>query len=498
AFCTGYKVAEKMNCCFPVDDEEISKETHQESPEVGTPAEFIVDDPSPRCVLENPISGSYSDGGGGGGGSSSSSNSNSSIISPCSTGSLDKSKLVDQENMSTQWKNMFDSIKKKSVRRFSVIPLLSTYEVIAKRNLRKKFAKIQHSPDDLVNCDGVFVPKPSWRNFDYEELAAATDNFSEAYELVVIMNLIGKGGHAKVYKGRLSDGQLVAIKQLMKTDKEEEERVGDFLSELGIIAHITHPNAAKLLGFGVDGGLHLVLEFLPQGSLASKLHGGSECLEWKKRFKVALGIAEGLQYLHHDCQRRIIHRDIKASNILLTEDGEAQISDFGLAKWLPENWLHHIVFPIEGTFGYLAPEYFMHGIADEKTDVFAFGVLLLEIITGRRAVDSSRQSLAMWAKPLLEANNIQELVDPLLGDNYDLTEMKRAMLTALMCIHHLPNMRPHMNRVVQLLKGEEVPMDLKQKTTSGRQFILDASDLQEYSCTNYLNDLNRHMQLVME
>ncbi|ESQ31304.1 hypothetical protein EUTSA_v100041830mg, partial [Eutrema salsugineum] len=111
----------------------------------------------------------------------------------------------------------------------------------------------------------------------------------------------------------------------------------------------------------------------------------------------ALGIADGLSYLHNDCPRRIIHRDIKASNILLSQDYQAQISDFGLAKWLPENWPHHIVFPIEGTFGYLAPEYFMHGIVDEKTDVFAFGVLLLEIITGRRAVDTaSRQSIVMW------------------------------------------------------------------------------------------------------
>lgn len=468
--------------------QETGKEA-PESPEVGTPTGFILEDPSPRGVLESPISGSDSD---------RSSSSSSSITSSCSVGSLDKlvpkRPVIDQEAclLGAQWKQMLGSIKKKSVRRFSVIPLLSTYETITKKNMRKKFAKIQNSTEDLISFDGLFMPKPSWRSFDYEELAAATDNFSTE-------NLIGKGGHARVYKGCLSDGQVVAIKQLINDDdKEQEERVGDFLSELGIIAHITHPNAAKLLGFSIDGGLHLVLEFLPQGSLASKLHGAVDCLEWKKRFKVAVGIAEGLQYLHHDCQRRIIHRDIKASNILLTQDFDAQISDFGLAKWLPENWLHHIVFPIEGTFGYLAPEYFMHGIADEKTDVFAFGVLLLEIITGRHAVDSSRQSLAMWAKPLLETNSVKELADPLLGDDYDHTEMKRAMLTASMCIHHLPNMRPHMNRVVKLLKGEEIPTELTQKTNSGRAVILDACDLQDYSCANYLNDLNRHMQLVME
>lgn len=459
----------------------------EESPEMETNDDMtkkteppILEDPSPRCVLEIPISGTDSD---------------HSSSSSCSSGSTEK--LVPErtgilrESNGIQWKQILDSFKKKSVRRFSVIPLISTYETIARKNLRRKLARIQHSADVFIDCEGIMAPKPSWRNFDYLELEAATDNFSSE-------NLIGEGGHAKVYKGCLSDGQVVAVKKLMKTEKQEEDRVGDFLSELGIIAHINHPNAARLLGFSIDSGLHLVLEFLPHGSLASVLHGGSDCLEWKKRFKVALGIAEGLQYLHHDCPRRIIHRDIKASNILLNANFEAQISDFGLAKWLPENWIHHIVFPIEGTFGYLAPEYFMHGIVDEKTDVFAYGVLLLEIITGRRAVDSSRQSLVMWAKPLLEANNAKELADPRLGDDYDPIEMKHAMFTALMCIHHLPNTRPHMIRVVQLLRGEGAPVEFKQKTNAGRAVLLDGCDLQDYTCTTYLKDLNRHMQLVME
>lgn len=462
----------------------------EESPEMETNDDItektespILEDPSPRCVLEIPISGTDSD------------HSRSSSSSSCSSGSTEK--LVPErtgivrESNGIQWKQILDSFKKKSVRRFSVIPLISTYETIARKNLRRKLARIQHSADVFIDCEGIMAPKPSWRNFDYLELEAATDNFSSE-------NLIGEGGHAKVYKGCLSDGQVVAVKKLMKTEKQEEDRVGDFLSELGIIAHINHPNAARLLGFSIDSGLHLVLEFLPHGSLASVLHGGSDCLEWKKRFKVALGIAEGLQYLHHDCPRRIIHRDIKASNILLNANFEAQISDFGLAKWLPENWIHHIVFPIEGTFGYLAPEYFMHGIVDEKTDVFAYGVLLLEIITGRRAVDSSRQSLVMWAKPLLEANNAKELADPRLGDDYDPIEMKHAMFTALMCIHHLPSTRPHMIRVVQLLRGEEAPVEFKQKTNAGRAVLLDGCDLQDYTCTTYLKDLNRHMQLVME
>ncbi|KAJ8771226.1 hypothetical protein K2173_026094 [Erythroxylum novogranatense] len=457
-----------------VQEEEGSR--CQECPEMETQSEQ-----SPRCVLEIPILGADSD--------------HSISSSTCSSGSnerLVQDKAVAEARDSSQWKRMLDAFKIKSVKKFSVISMLTTYDLIAKKNIKKKISRIQNSTDMLIDLDGISVPIPSWRNFDHSELMAATNNYSSE-------NLLGEGGHAQVYKGLLPDGQIVAVKKLISSEKEEEDRIVDFLSELGIIAHINHPNAAKLLGFSVDDGLHLVLEFLPKGSLASFLHGGGECLDWKKRFKVAMGIAEGLRYLHHDCPRRIIHRDIKASNILLTEDFEAQISDFGLAKWLPENWIHHIVFPIEGTFGYLAPEYFMHGIVDEKTDVFAFGVLLLEIITGRRAVDSSRQSLAIWAKPLLEANNVKELADSQLGDDYDPCEMKRAILTASLCIHHLSSMRPDTNRVVQILKGEEVHvMELTQKTNSGRTLFLDGCDLQDYTSNNYLNDLDRHLQLVME
>ncbi|XP_015058904.1 receptor-like cytosolic serine/threonine-protein kinase RBK1 [Solanum pennellii] len=399
----------------------------------------------------------------------------------------------EETGQGLRFKNLFDQMKRKSIRRLSAIPLLVGYEnLLAKKNIKRKLlSRIRSAEEETIDCHDFVVPKPSWRNFSLDELAQATDNFTQD-------NLIGKGGHAEVYKGHLQDGQVVAVKKITKKEKNDEDRVGDFLSELGIIAHINNTNAAKLIGFSVDGGLHLVLQYLHHGSLASVLHGREECLEWKIRYKVAVGVAEGLRYLHCDCQRRIIHRDITASNILLTEDYEPQISDFGLAKWLPEKWVHHIVSPIEGTFGYMAPEYFMHGIVHEKTDVFAFGVLLLELITGRRAVDSSRQSLVMSAKPLLEQNNVKELADPRLGDAYDVVEMKRAMFTASTCIHHLPNMRPNMIRAVQLLKGENLPIDMKQKSTGGRALMLDACDLEDYSSTTYLKDLNRHMQLVME
>ncbi|KAE9596966.1 hypothetical protein Lal_00007482 [Lupinus albus] len=437
------------------------------------------DDSSPRGVLETPVSGTESD------------NSDRSVFlseSSPSAETADTRRVGGFEGHMQQWKSMIDVLTFKSVRKLTAFPLLSANNDVSKKGLTKKLSRIR-SAEDTIDI-GAIPTKPSWRNFDYAELAAATNDFSDE-------NMIGKGGHAEVYRGYLPDGQVIAVKRLMKNEKDPGDRAGDFLSELGIIAHINHYNATHLVGFGVERGLYFVLQFAPHGSLSSMLFG-SECFEWKKRFKVALGVAEGLLYLHQDCPRRIIHRDIKASNILLNDNYEAEISDFGLAKWLPGKWSHHVVFPIEGTFGYLAPEYFMHGVVDEKTDVFAFGVLLLELITGRHAVDSnSRQSLVIWAKPLLETNNIKEIADPRLGEEYDPTEMNLVMVTASMCIHHVSSMRPYMNHVVKLLKGE-APIELKQSSGQSKSLLLEACDLEDYTCSNYLKDLNRHKQLLME
>uniref|UniRef100_A0A7N0V1F4 non-specific serine/threonine protein kinase n=2 Tax=Kalanchoe fedtschenkoi TaxID=63787 RepID=A0A7N0V1F4_KALFE len=473
----------------PEDMEEAAPNHEVESKGAGNDGNVSDDQSSPRGVLEIPVSGTDSD-------------SSCSIISSCnssysssSSSALDHSVPQQQalpgDGLAASWRSMIGAFKKRSARRFSSIPSIVSYE-LSKRNLKKKLGRVSGDEETIIDCEGFPVLKPSWRNFDSTELAAATDNYSPE-------KLVGQGGHAQVYRGCLPDGQIVAVKKLVKNDKEEEERTGDFLSELGIIAHINHPNAAKLLGFGVDSGLHLVLEFSPHGSLATALQGSEVSLDWKKRYNVALGVAEGLQYLHGGCHRRIIHRDIKASNILLGPDYEAQISDFGLAKWLPEKWAHHVVHPIEGTFGYLAPEYFMHGVVNEKTDVFAFGVLLLEIITGRRAVDSFRQSLVMWAKPLLEADDVAGIADPRLCNDYDPTEMKRVMTAASMCIHHSSTQRPSMKKVLLVLKGKEAKhLELKQKSFIERPVLVDADDPEGYTNTTYLKDLNRHMQLMME
>lgn len=438
--------------------------------------------PSPRGVLEitgrGPTTNSSDHNGGGGE----------------SEGGGDSPKSVGPEKpRPLQFRKLFDNAKIKSVRRFAAIPLMAGFE-LSRKSLKKM--ERNRSAEETIDCGDFIVQKPSWRNFSRQELAAATDDFSAE-------RMVGKGGHAEVYKGTLPDGEEVAVKKILKKEKNDEDRAGDFLSELGIIAHIDHPNAAKLIGFSVDTDLHLVLQFSPHGSLSSLLHGSDEkVVEWDIRLKVAIGVAEGLKYLHSGCKRRIIHRDITASNILLTQDYEPQISDFGLAKWLPDKWLHHVVHPIEGTFGYMAPEYFMHGIVDEKTDVFAFGVLLLELITGRRALDSSSLSLVMWAKPLLEKNCTKDLTDPRLKGSYNEEEMKRTMSAALACVHTSPANRPSMAIVVQMLiDGEGANTETKPKSRGGSttSIMLDPSDhLENYTTTTYLNDLSRHMQLVLE
>ncbi|GLT64464.1 hypothetical protein SLA2020_369560 [Shorea laevis] len=363
----------------------------------------------------------------------------------------------------SSWSKFFKLWKKRSFKRLASFPPLG---------VSKGKGSTRENPE-LSNLSNF---KSSLVNFSLSDLQTATDNFNPE-------NLIGQGGYAEVYKGRLQDGQLIAVKRLTKGTADE--RTSGFLSELGIIAHVDHPNTAKLIGCGIEGGMHLIFELSPLGSLGYLLHGSKDNkLAWSKRYKIALGTADGLLYLHDSCQRRIIHRDIKADNILLTADFEPQICDFGLAKWLPKHWTHHSVSKFEGTFGYLAPEYFMHGT----------------LITGRRALDNLQQSLVIWAKPLLDKNDIKELVDPSLGDNYDTEEMDRVVLTASMCIEQSPILRPRMNQVVILLRGDKYVADCAvecQRRSFQRTYSEELLDAQEYNSTKYLGDLKRHEEVAL-
>lgn len=314
----------------------------------------------------------------------------------------------------------------------------------------KRFSSFLFSSFDLNarKRNDVFYNKekyqPGFKCFNYEQIANATKYFHPD-------NLVGQGGYSEVYRGNLDDGSTIAVKCLIR-DSTNAEKEKEFLLELGIIGHVNHPNTASLLGCCVENGLYLIFKFYPKGTLDSALHGNpGKLLEWPVRYRIALGIARGLHYLHKCCKHRIIHRDIKASNVLLGPDYEPQISDFGLAKWLPNKWTHHAVIPIEGTFGYLAPEYFINGIVDEKTDVFAFGILLLEIITGRLPIDSSKRHLLLWVKPLMESGKLNELVDPKLEDKYDMDQLHRLVLTASYCIRQTSISRPSMTEVLEML-----------------------------------------------
>ncbi|KAK4481833.1 hypothetical protein RD792_012746 [Penstemon davidsonii] len=293
-----------------------------------------------------------------------------------------------------------------------------------------------------------YFQKPTWKCFSFEEISVATNAFSSE-------KMVGKGGFAEVYRGILEDGQAIAVKRLSKTSNDERKEK-EFLTEIGTLGHVSHPNVTSLLGCCIDNGLYLIFQFSSKGSVSSLLHDEKlPTMDWKTRYKIAVGTAKGLHYLHKNCPRRIIHRDIKSSNILLTSDFDPQISDFGLAKWLPSQWTHHSIGPIEGTFGHLAPEYFMHGVVDEKTDVFAFGVFLLELISGKKPVDSSHQSLHSWAKPILNRGNTKEVSDPRLGEDYDLSQLSRLAFAASLCIRASPIWRPTMSEVLEVILMEE-------------------------------------------
>ncbi|KAL6194418.1 hypothetical protein ACLB2K_035502 [Fragaria x ananassa] len=310
---------------------------------------------------------------------------------------------------------------------------------------------------------------PSLKCFSHKEIMNSTNSFHPE-------NLVGRGGYSEVYRGNLSNGQAIAVKMLAK-DNNNANKEKEFLMELGVILHVSHPNTAKLVGCCIENGLYLIFNFTENGTLASALHGKScESLPWSIRYKIVFGVAKGLHYLHKCCKHRIIHRDIKASNVLLGPDYEPQITDFGLAKWLPNKWTHHAVIPVEGTFGYLAPEYFMHGIVDEKTDVFAFGVLLLEIVTGRKPVDSSKKNLLLWALPHMESGDIAKIADPKLEANYDAEQLHRVVLAASYCVRQASLWRPSMSEVLELLNNG-------QKSESARTSIpkFSSDELDDYS-----------------
>ncbi|XVF39988.1 hypothetical protein PTKIN_Ptkin01aG0077300 [Pterospermum kingtungense] len=302
--------------------------------------------------------------------------------------------------------------------------------------------------DDDDDEEVLLAIGPQQNTFSYAELKAATEDFSPS-------NKLGEGGFGAVYKGNLSDGRIVAVKQLLVASHQAKSQ---FIAEIATISAVQHRNLVKLYGCCIEGKRHLlVYEYLENKSLDQALFGRRELhLDWPTRFNICLATARGLAYLHEDSRPRIVHRDVKASNILLDAKLCPKISDFGLAK-LYDDQKTHISTRVAGTIGYLAPEYAMRGHLTEKADVFGFGIVALEILSGRPNSDNSLEHdkiyLLEWAWALHENNQSLDLVDPSLVE-FDENEAFRMVRVALLCTQGSPTMRPPMSRVVAMLAGD--------------------------------------------
>ncbi|XP_017618230.2 BRASSINOSTEROID INSENSITIVE 1-associated receptor kinase 1-like isoform X2 [Gossypium arboreum] len=316
--------------------------------------------------------------------------------------------------------------------------------IFARRHSRKR--------QDLLSKDPEYH-LGQLKRFSLHELQAATDYFSNKH-------VVGSGGSGRVYKGHLVDGSLVAIKRLKQGYTHGGMR--QFQAEVEMVSMAVHRNLLRLRGFCMTATERLlVYPFMVNGSVRSCLRERPESqapLDWGVRKRIALGAARGIAYLHDHCNPKIIHRDLKAADILLDEEFEAVVGDFGLAK-LMDYKNTHVTTAVRGTMGHIAPEYLSSGRASEKTDVFGYGIMLLELITGQTAVDLARLAnddvmLLDWVEGLLKGKKLETLVDSDLQGNYIKEEVEQLIRVALLCTRSTPVGRPKMAEVVRMLDGD--------------------------------------------
>ncbi|KAL6868192.1 hypothetical protein ACP4OV_015037 [Aristida adscensionis] len=308
----------------------------------------------------------------------------------------------------------------------------------------------KETPEELTLLKEKF--SSMYSSFSYSELTRITSGFSPEC-------IVGQGGTSKVYKGCLANGRKLAVKIL----KYSDEVLKEFVSEIEIVNALSHKNIISLVGFCFQNDeLLLVYDYLQRGSLEELLHGEKECKNmfgWAERFNVAVGIARALDYLHgSDNSCPVIHRDVKSSNILISECFEPKLSDFGLAVWASDVTSQMTCNDVAGTFGYLAPEYFMHGKVNNKIDVYAFGVVLLELVSGKKPLctgyPKGQESLVIWANSIIQGGKLTQLVDPNLPTEGHTNEVERMTLAASLCIRQAPQSRPHIDVVLKLLEGD--------------------------------------------
>ncbi|KAL8117904.1 pto-interacting protein 1-like [Apium graveolens] len=334
--------------------------------------------------------------------------------------------------------------------------------------------------------------------FTYDELLHSTHNFSKG-------RVLGRGALSYVFRGKVGFLRTtVAVKRLDKEDKESSKA---FCRELMIASSLHNPLIVPLVGFCVDPdeGLFLVYKYVSGGSLERYLHEkkkgvkGGCSLPWSVRYKVATGIAEAIGYLHNGTHRCVVHRDIKPSNILLSSNKNPKLCDFGLATWTEAPSVPFLCKTVKGTFGYLAPEYFQHGKISDKTDVYAFGVVLLELLTGRKPIETRTESgdgnLISWAKPLLQQGAIEKLIDPNIKfTQKNFKQISRMVQAAAACIANEESRRSNINEIISILKEVEPnPSNKKNSSFPGNGSVTDCyTPLQQSR-----SDIKDHLALAM-
>ncbi|XP_023001215.1 G-type lectin S-receptor-like serine/threonine-protein kinase SD1-13 isoform X1 [Cucurbita maxima] len=307
--------------------------------------------------------------------------------------------------------------------------------------------------DDTIEEDVKLEELPV---YDFETLVSATNNFAPS-------NKLGQGGFGPVYKGKLLNGEEIAVKRLSRVSNQGYE---EFLNEVRVISKLQHRNLVQLLGCCIEGEEKtLVYEYMPNLSLDALIFGSPKqklILDWRKRYNIIDGIARGLLYLHRDSRLRIIHRDLKASNILLDKDLNPKISDFGMARIFGGNEVQANTLRIVGTYGYMSPEYAMRGQFSEKSDVFSFGVLLLEIISGRRNtgfyLENHALNLLEFVWKLRKEDNLIPLIEPTIYKVCWQSEILRCIHVGLLCVQDFINDRPNVSTIISMINSDIVDL----------------------------------------
>ncbi|KAJ1441975.1 putative serine/threonine-protein kinase [Sesbania bispinosa] len=370
------------------------------------------------------------------------------------------SEIVNHEEPAHGHNKRVTEIIATTVAAISGMLILSIYVIY---RVRRKIADKSKIEDNIEgHLDELDLPL-----FDLLTITTATHNF-------LLNNKIGQGGFGSVYKGKLADGQEIAVKRLSSSSRQG---ISEFLTEVKLIAKLQHRNLVKLLGCCIRGEEKLlVYEFMANGSLDSFIFGKEheacldqikgKLLEWPQRFHIIFGVARGLLYLHQDSRLRIIHRDLKASNVLLDDKLNPKISDFGMARSFGGDQIEGNTNRIVRTYGYMAPEYAADGLFSIKSDVFSFGILLLEIICGNknRTLCHRNQTLNLvgYAWTLWKEGNTLQLIDSRIKDSYVVLEVLRCIHVCLLCVQQYPEDRPTMTSVVQMLGSERKLVDPKE------------------------------------